>query len=111
MKIFKPYNSPQKKSDHSNLTKPLIERLFYVLINRIKKSDSPVKLREKTLNFSVKYCKNCRFVERKPFSAGKRRVSHDVIVHFTSLRGKGDDVRRCHDVKTMAKCPKRKGVM
>ena len=65
-----------KKSDHSNLTnkvipmcryasqaiqKPLVESLFCVLINRIKKSESPVKLREKILNFTVKLWKNYKF--------------------------------------------------
>ena len=54
--------------------------------------------------------KTACFVERKSYSAGKRRIFHDVIVHFSSLRGKGDEARRYHDVKTMAKWPKGIGV-
>ena len=46
-----------KKSYQSNLTenyKPLIESLFCLLINRIKKIESPVKCREKKLTFHCK---------------------------------------------------------
>ena len=33
---------------------------------------------------------------------GKRRIFHDAIVHLSSLRGKGDEARRYHDIKTVA---------
>ena len=51
---FEPYNSPREKiwSFKPDL-KPLIESLLCVLINRIKKSDSPVKLREKMLKVNL----------------------------------------------------------
>ena len=58
------------------------------------------------LNCVVKYCETTRFAESKSYSVGKRRIFHDVIVHFSSLRGKGDEALRYHDVKTMAKWPK-----
>ena len=38
--------------------------------------------------------KTACFVERKPYSAGKRRIFHNVIVHFSCRRGKGDEARR-----------------
>ena len=104
MKIFELYNSPQQKIlSFKPYQKPLIESLLCVLINRIKKSDSKVTLRKKY--YVVKYCETACFAERKSYSAGKRRIFHDVIVHFSSLRGKCDE-RRYHDVKTMAKWPK-----
>ena len=62
------------------------------------------------VNVVVKYCENCMFVERKSYPTGKRRIFHDVIVHFSSLCGKGDEDRRYHDVKNMAKWPKGIGV-
>ena len=54
--------------------------------------------------------KTACFAERKSLSVGKHRIFHDVIVHFYSLRGKSDEARRYHDVKTMAKWPKGIGV-
>ena len=54
--------------------------------------------------------KTACFVERKSYFTGKRRIFHDVILHFLGLRGKGDEARRYHDVKTMAKWPKGIGV-
>ena len=65
------------------------------------------------LNFVVKYkctVKTACFVDCKSYSAGKRQIFHDVIVYFSSLRGKDDEARRYHDVKTMAKWPKGIGV-
>ena len=63
--------------------KPLIESLLCVLINRIKKSDSPVKLREKMLNFVVKYCKNCMFCRAQVII--HRKTSHISWRHSTFL--------------------------
>ena len=50
------------------------------------------------------------FVEHSSYSVGKRRIFHDVIVHFSSIYSKSDEARRYHDVKTMAKWPKGIGV-
>ena len=62
IKIFEPYNLLEQKIwSFKSYLKPLIECLFCVLINRIEKSESPVKLREKILNFTVKLWKNCKF--------------------------------------------------
>ena len=62
MTIFEPYNLLQQKIwSFKSYWKPLIESLFCVLINRIKKSESLVKLREKILNFTVKLWKNYKF--------------------------------------------------
>ena len=62
MKIFELYNSLQQKNLIIQiLLKLLIESLFCVLRNRIKKSESPVELREKISNFIVKWWKNCKF--------------------------------------------------
>ena len=58
-------NFPSHIIHHSEINsylKLLIESLLRVLINRINKSDSPVKLREKMLNCVVKYCETA---ERK----------------------------------------------
>ena len=72
MKIFEPYNSLQQKIwSFKSYQKPLIESLLCILINRIKKSDSPVKLREKMLNFVVKYCENCMFCRAQVIVRGK----------------------------------------
>ena len=62
MKIFELYNSLQQKIwSFKFYQKLLIESLFCVLRNRNKKSESPVKLREKISNFIVKWWKNCKF--------------------------------------------------
>ena len=62
MKIFELYNSLQRKIwSFKSYLKLLIESLFCVLRNRIKKSESPFELREKILNFIVKWWKNCKF--------------------------------------------------
>ena len=55
--------------------------------------ESPAKLKEKMLNFIVNTVKTACFVERKSYSAGKRRIFHNVIVHFSGIRGKGDEAR------------------
>ena len=84
--------------------------MLCLLINRIKKSEPPVKLWEKILNLSVKLWKNYSFAECYSNFAGKRHVSHDVIIAFLkSLRQRWRSWRY-HDVKTMAKCPKGIGV-
>ena len=57
--------------------------LLCVLINRIKKSDSPVKFREKMLNFVVKYCENCMFCRAQVIIRGK--TSHISWRHSTFL--------------------------
>ena len=81
--------------------------MYCVLINRIKKSESRVKLKEKMLNFIVKWWKKtASFVVRKPTFAGKRRVSHDVIIALLKSSPQGKEFWRYHDVKTMAKWPK-----
>ena len=96
-------NSLQQKIwSFKSYQKPLIESLLSLLINRIKKIGPPVKLRENMLNFVVKYCENCIFFRAQVIPREKRRIFHDVIVHFYSLRGKGDEARRYHDVKTMS---------
>ena len=62
MKIFEPYNWLQQKIwSFKSYWKPLIKNLFCELINRIKKSESPVKLREKISNFTLKLWKNYKF--------------------------------------------------
>ena len=82
--IFEPYNSSQQKNLIIQiLLKPLIESLLCVLINRLKKSDSPVKLREKMLNFVVKYCENCMFCRAQVIIRGK--TSHISWLHSTFL--------------------------
>ena len=48
-----------------------------------KKSDSPVKLREKMLNFVVKYCENCMFCRAQVIIRGK--TSHISWRHSTFL--------------------------
>ena len=84
--------------------------MLCVQLNRIKKSDSPVKLREKMLNFVVKYCENCMFCRAQVIIRWK--TSHISWRHSTFLEqnGKGDEARQYHDVKTMAKWPKGIGV-
>ena len=85
MKIFELYNSLQQKIwSFKSDQKPLIESLLCVLINRIKKSDSPVKLREKMLNFVVKYCENCMFCGAQVIIRGK--TSHISWRHSTFLK-------------------------
>ena len=64
------------------LLKPLKESLLCVLINRIKKkSDSPVKLREKMINFIIKCCENCMFCRAQVIIRGK--TSHISWRHST----------------------------
>ena len=74
----------KKNWSFKSYQKPLIERLLCVLINRIKKSDSPVKLREKMLNFVVKYCENCMFCRAQVIICGK--TSHISWRHSTFLK-------------------------
>ena len=62
MKIFESYNSLQQKIwSFKYYKQPLIKSLFCVLIKRIKTSESPVKVREKILNFTVILWKNYKF--------------------------------------------------
>ena len=59
-------------------------RKFVVCTNKLnKKSDSPVKLREKMLNFIVKYCENCMFCRAQVIIRGK--TSHISWRHSTFL--------------------------
>ena len=60
MKILELYNSLEQKIwSFKSCLQPLIENLFRVLKNRIKKSQ--VKLKENIFNFIVKWWKNCKF--------------------------------------------------
>ena len=52
-------------------------------MNRIKKSDSPVRLRKKILNFVVKYCENCMFCRAQVII--RRKTSHISWRHSTFL--------------------------
>ena len=85
MKIFEPYNSLQQKNwSFKSYQKPLIESLLWALINRIKKSDFPVKLREKMFNFFIKYCENSMFCRAQVIIPGK--TSHISWRHSTFVK-------------------------
>ena len=72
MKIFELYYSLQQKIwSFKSYLKLLIESLFCVLRNRIKKSESQVEIREKISNFIVKWWKNCKFCRALALFRGK----------------------------------------
>ena len=90
-----------------------MESLFCVLIiiNRIIKSGPPIKLREKILNFIVKWGENCKFCSA--LAQFRRKTSciswrQNSIPQVFAAKG---GYWRYHDVKTMAKWHKGIGVM
>ena len=86
--------------------------MFCVLRNRNKKSESPVKLREKISNFIVKWLKNCKICRELTQFRGKTSCiswRHNSISQVSSRQRRGS--WRYHDVKIMAKWPEGIGVM